>query len=106
MARPVGSKNGVTQDMRNTVRMLVTKKLPEMEKWIDKIEDPKEKLKGIVSLMDYCMPKLQRTELVGDPDKPLQFSSFTKEQAQELLELYVSKHNTGATRGGSKNPSK
>lgn len=63
--RPKGSENKVTSDTRAFFRKLLERRHPKIEKMLDQIidEDPKEALKIIMSLTEYCVPKLARTEI-------------------------------------------
>lgn len=74
MARPKGSKNKATAEMRAVVSQFVEQNSAKMQGWIDKIEQddgPLEAFKRIEALMEYCIPKLARQEHVGDKDAPI-----------------------------------
>jgi hypothetical protein len=71
--RPVGSKNMLTQDIRNRFRMFVVDNLPEIQKWMDQVakKDPAKALEYILGFSEYCLPKLARIEHTGENGKDL-----------------------------------
>lgn len=67
--RPVGSPNKVTTNLRESIQRLCDQHAaPNLERWLREIErdnGPKEAIKAMALLMEFAMPKLGRTELVG-----------------------------------------
>jgi len=82
--RPVGSKNMVTQDLRDTVRMLVTKNFKEIDAWIHQIKDPKDKVHCIIALMDFAIPRLARTELSGVDGEALSIKVVNYQKDEQI----------------------
>ena len=65
---PRGRKKGVpnkaTADARKTIKLFVEKNAPRLEKWLDQVaaEDPAKAFGLVQSMIEYTVPKLQRTE--------------------------------------------
>lgn len=71
--RGKGTPNKTTAEIREAFQMLIESALPDIQEWLRKVaEDNPEKALNIVErYADYILPKLQRTELSGGDDKPL-----------------------------------
>lgn len=68
MARQKGSKNRVTSELREVVTQFLDQNLDKMQKWLDQIEEqegPLEAFKRLEAILEYSIPKLQRTEVTG-----------------------------------------
>ena len=78
MARPKGSKSMITEDMRDRVRMLLEMNWQDMQEWINKLRDPKDKINTMLSLMEYTIPKLARTEIEAKGDLKLDITWKSK----------------------------
>ncbi len=73
--RKKGVPNKVTQSAREGIAMLVEANIPKMSGWLTKIEEkhgPLIAMKTVQDLLEYHVPKLQRTELTGSDGGPLQ----------------------------------
>jgi hypothetical protein len=71
--RPKGVKNKVTTDIRRAFERLVEGKLDELSDWLRIVgnEDPEKALKLIISLAEFTVPKLSRTEVTGEEGKAI-----------------------------------
>jgi hypothetical protein len=79
--RPPGAVNKVTRDFRATVNALLEANSENVSKWLTQVAegdaekeiraDPGKALDLMAKLAEYAAPKLNRTEIAGDPDKPL-----------------------------------
>lgn len=69
--RPKGSLNRSTTELRETLSSLVDNNIDKIEIWLNRIakEDPKAALQCLSSLMEYTLPKLNRSTLPKDPPK-------------------------------------
>ena len=72
--RPKGVPNKVTQEFRETVRQLLEANASNVSAWLSQVaqDDPAKALDLISKLAEYAAPKLARTEVVGDAEKPVQ----------------------------------
>lgn len=64
--RPKGTKNKATQRIREAIANILEGKIDEVNQWIDDIEKPEEKVRALTGLIEFAVPKLQRTELEHD----------------------------------------
>jgi hypothetical protein len=89
--RPAGSPNKATAEARQAIGAFVDGNAHRLTEWLDqvaagvKVEDPETgETKFVVppnpakafdmfqSVVEYHVPKLARTEVTGDPNKPMQ----------------------------------
>lgn len=70
--RPPGP-NRATTEFRDTVRQLLEDNAENVKQWLTQVaaDDPYKALSVLSNLAEYAAPKLARTEIVGDPEKPL-----------------------------------
>jgi hypothetical protein len=94
--RKPGVPNKATTEFRQTVRQLLEDNSANVGKWLTEVAtgvpvvddkgkpvpgkwivppDPDKALQRLTGLAEYAAPKLARTELVGDPDNPVQVSA-------------------------------
>ena len=86
MARTPGSINKSTEQVRRAVSELLTRSAPKMVEWLDMVAygneslgvkaDPGKAVDLVLKAAEYHIPKLARTEVLGDPDKPLFISKI------------------------------
>lgn len=71
--RPKGVPNKTTKQIREAFQMLIESSLPDIQKWLKQVaaENPEKALLIVEKYSDFILPKLQRTELSGGEDKPL-----------------------------------
>ena len=80
--RPKGVTNKATAEFRETVRRLLDDNADNVGRWLTLVAegdgsdnsrpDPAKALDLLSRLAEYAAPKLNRTEVVGDADKPVQ----------------------------------
>lgn len=74
MARPKGSPNKATANAREAIARFVDGNAGRLQGWLDEIhanEGAKEAYRCFTDLVEYHVPKLQRTELTGKDGKDL-----------------------------------
>jgi hypothetical protein len=74
MARPKGSPNKATANAREAIARFVDGNAGRLQGWLDEIhqkEGAKEAYRCFADLVEYHVPKLARTEVVGDKGGPL-----------------------------------
>lgn len=64
--RKKGTPNKITSEFRNSLALAMSGHIEKIPKYIDDIEDKKDKLDAIAKFMPYIMPKLQTTTVKGD----------------------------------------
>lgn len=71
--RKKGVENKTTKDIREAFKALIEMNLDNMTDWLKRVakDNPSRALDHMQGLSEYIIPKLQRTELVGDKDKPI-----------------------------------
>lgn len=66
MARTKGSKNKANAELRFVIAGLVDANSHKFQKWLDNIEvdhGPLEAFKRVEALLEFCIPKLARSEV-------------------------------------------
>jgi hypothetical protein len=75
--RPKGSPNKATTNARELLGLLVEANIPKMSGWLTAIEKehgPLMAWRCMQDVAEYHVPKLQRTEVVGDGGGPVQIT--------------------------------
>lgn len=80
MGRPKGVPNKATKAFRETVQALLEQNSENVAVWLEQVATgshgkdpaPEKALDLLAKLAEFAAPKLNRTEVVGDADKPLQ----------------------------------
>ena len=65
--RPKGIPNKITQNAREAIQTLLDNNADRVQAWLNQIAetDPKAALLAFTALLEFGVPKLQRTELTG-----------------------------------------
>jgi hypothetical protein len=65
--RPKGSKNKITQEIREAFQMVLENRLPDLENWImlTAQDDPAKAVDLLLKLSNRFLPELSRQELTG-----------------------------------------
>lgn len=79
MGRPAGTPNKATRAFRETVNALLEQNSENVAVWLSQVANgvggkepaPEKALDLLAKLAEYAAPKLARTEVVGDAEKPL-----------------------------------
>ena len=90
-----GSVNKSTETARLAIAKLVDKNTPNMIKWLDEIaaDSPEKAFDCMTKVMEYHLPKLNRTDIGSDPEKPLivkhnlNLSKLSTNQLKQLKEI-------------------
>ena len=71
--RVAGTPNRATTEFRDTVRQLLEDNAENVKQWLTQVaaDDRYKALSVLSNLAEFAAPKLARTEIAGDPDKPL-----------------------------------
>ena len=93
--RPKGIPNKVTQEARELVKNILDANLPKIQSWLEStangIKDDNDKYivypnpakacDIVQNLIEYTVPKLARTEMVGDAKQPMQMTITWKKSS-------------------------
>ena len=63
--RKTGSKNKISQDIRESFKKLIEDNIDGLQEDIDTLE-PKDRLKIIIDLAAYVIPRLKQTDISAD----------------------------------------
>lgn len=69
--RPAGIPNKTTTQFKEALNNLLETAAPDMIKWLAEIEDPAKRFDVLSKFAEFIYPKLARSEIVGDPEKPI-----------------------------------
>jgi len=72
--KPKGAINKSTMLAREAIANLVDQSTPQMQKWLDEIAETEGPLRAwqcLTDVLEYHIPKLARTEMVGEGGGPL-----------------------------------
>ena len=71
--RPKGSPNVKTKAIREAYKEFIENNAPKFEEWLERVAEtnPAKAIELVSNLSDYVLPKLARTEIVGDEEQPL-----------------------------------
>lgn len=71
--RPVGVPNKATQNAREAIATFVEGNVDRLTTWLDEIavDDPDAAFKAFMSVVEYHIPKLARSELTGKDGKDI-----------------------------------
>ena len=84
--RPKGSKNKITEEIREAFQLVLENKLPDLERWLQQTaqEDPAKAIDLLLKLSNRFLPELSRQELTGADGaelfKRLKFNFGTDEE--------------------------
>tara|TARA_R110000772_G_scaffold77311_3_gene166614 strand:+ start:2537 stop:2848 length:312 start_codon:yes stop_codon:yes gene_type:complete len=87
--RPKGSKNKITEEIREAFQMVLENKLPDLERWLQQTaqEDPAKAIDLMLKLSNRFLPELSRQELTAkdgeDLFKNLKFNFGTDDEKKE-----------------------
>src|SRR5574343_1864854 len=84
--RPAGVPNRVTVEFRDTVRRVLEENSENVALWLSQVATgshgkepaPEKALDLLAKLAEYAAPKLARTEIAGDPEKPLKLEQVRR----------------------------
>lgn len=86
--RPKGSQNVKTKAIRDAYSEFINNNTKHFEKWLKQVaeKNPAKAIELISGLSDFVLPKLARTELVGDEEQPINID-LTKLDDKTLTKL-------------------
>jgi hypothetical protein len=72
--RPAGVPNKATADVKAAIAAFTSANVDKLDEWLNSIDDPAKRLDLYFKALEYTMPKLARSELVGDKKQPISVS--------------------------------
>lgn len=69
--RPKGVPNKTTAQIKEAIGFFISSNSDKLNEWIEQIDDPAKRIDLYLKAMEYAVPKLARTEHVGDETKPI-----------------------------------
>ena len=82
--RPKGSLNKDLEPIRKAFKDFVEGNLKQVQKDYDALDSAKERLYFILNISEYCIPKLQRTELTGEDGNPINVQIYKLPDGTEI----------------------
>lgn len=70
----LGKPNKSTTDVRAAIALIAQNNIEKVQKWLLEIEDPAKRVDLFLSMCEYHIPKLARTEHVGKDGDPIKIS--------------------------------
>ena len=68
--RPAGVPNKATGEVKAAIAAFTSANVDKLDEWLNSIEDPAKRLDLYLKALEYTMPKLARSEVVGDEKAP------------------------------------
>jgi len=65
LGRPIGSKNLASSQIRDTFQLLLENNIEKIQDDLNELE-PKDRIKLLLDLSNYILPKLRTTEYKGE----------------------------------------
>ena len=86
--RAKGTPNKVTTNARESIALFVDGNVDRLITWLDEIalSDPKKAFDAFMSVVEYHVPKLQRTELTGKDGKEFNLANLIAEARKRVAE--------------------
>lgn len=63
--RKAGSVNKTTREVREVIALIAQRNAEAVETWLAEIEDPAKRMDMYLRMLEYHIPKLQRSEVTG-----------------------------------------
>lgn len=69
--RPKGVPNKTTAQIKEAIGVFISHNADKLNDWIAEVDDPAKRIDLYLKAMEYAVPKLARTEHVGDEQQPI-----------------------------------
>jgi len=80
-----GSPNKATEDLRQRIDQLLSSQFDKVVAKLDELE-PREYIAAWIKLLEYGLPKLQRTEITGEISDGQPFADWSENEISKELE--------------------
>jgi len=90
--RPPGTKDKAGKELRDRVRVLLENQFDRIVEDLESLE-PRDRVNAWLKLLEYSIPKLQRSEIIQEPaeEPDFDYSNLTDEELGELTYLTAKK---------------
>ena len=69
--RKAGVPNKSTTELKQAIAAFTSRNAEKIDIWLNEIDDPAKRLDLYFKALEYTMPKLARSEVVGDEKAPV-----------------------------------
>jgi len=69
--RPAGVPNKATAEVKEAIAAFTSANVDKLDMWLNSIDDPAKRLDLYFKALEYTMPKLARSEMVGNDGGPM-----------------------------------
>jgi len=69
--RKAGSVNKTTREVREVIALIAQRNAEAVETWLAEIKDPAKRMDMYLRMLEYHIPKLQRSEVTGPGGGPM-----------------------------------
>lgn len=69
--RKPGVPNKTTSQIKEALGVFISNNVDKLNDWIAEVDDPAKRIDLYFKAMEYAVPKLARTEMVGDEKQPV-----------------------------------
>lgn len=69
--RVKGSVNKSSAEVKAALAVFTSENIDSLSQWLVEVDDPAKRIDLFLKALEYTMPKLARSELVGDENKPI-----------------------------------
>ena len=85
----LGRPNKATQKAREAISTILDGNVYRIQGWLDEVasEDPKAAMNAVITMLEFGVPKLARTELTGLNGGPMQVADVSRRTDAELMEI-------------------
>lgn len=69
--RKPGVPNKTTAEVKQAMASFTADNIDHLTTWLSQVDDPSKRIDLFLKALEYTMPKLARSEMVGDENKPI-----------------------------------
>ena len=69
--KPKGAKNKITQDIRSQFKNLLVNNLEQIQKDLDGIDNPKDRIQVLLGIAKFVLPQLRTIEQINPTPEPI-----------------------------------
>jgi len=81
--RPKGSQNKVNKDLRDKIKLFIDDNWDSLQNDLETLS-PKERIDAYLKLLEYSLPKLNRTNISFDQQQPKNFPEWMSDDGLSI----------------------